>query len=68
MLALAVISVQPLTLFESQHRRPLDRSLTLLHVGDQLLQEVQLLLGVLLAQDGQQVLLLLQTILWARDL
>ena len=45
-----------LTLFVAQHRRPLDGGVPLLHERDQLLEEVRLLLGVLLTEDGQQVL------------
>lgn len=45
------------TLLETQHWRSLDRSVPLLHKGNQLLQELELFFGVPLTQDRQQVLL-----------
>ena len=46
-----------LTLLEPEHGGPLDGRVALLHEAGQLLEEVELLLGVLLRQDRQQVLL-----------
>ena len=46
-----------LTLLESEHGGPLDGRVALLHEAGELLEEVELLLGVLLTEDGEEVLL-----------
>ena len=45
-----------LTLLEPEHGGPLDGRVPLLHEAGELLEEVELLLGVLLTEDGEEVL------------